>query len=96
MTIVINHGHIDMKVEDAANDRRSVSASEFKAKCLKLIDEVAESGKPLTITKHGRAVASLTPLVQPDRTPLFGALKGSVLESTDVISPIDEDWEANS
>ncbi|MFK7966690.1 MAG: type II toxin-antitoxin system Phd/YefM family antitoxin [Burkholderiaceae bacterium] len=73
-----------------------MSASEFKAKCLRLIDEVAESGKPLTITKHGRAVASLTPLAQPVRTPQFGARKGSVLESTDLISPTDEKWETES
>lgn len=31
-----------------------VSASEFKAKCLKLIDEMQKDGEPVTVTKRGR------------------------------------------
>ena len=38
---------------------RTIQASEFKAACLKLIDEVAESGKEIIITKNGRPVARL-------------------------------------
>jgi prevent-host-death family protein len=38
-----------------------VSATEFKAKCLSILDEVESSGNSVTITKHGRAVARLTP-----------------------------------
>jgi prevent-host-death family protein len=41
-----------------------VSASEFKAKCLSLLDEVYDSGRELVISKHGRAVAKLVPVVQ--------------------------------
>ena len=40
---------------------RTIKASEFKAKCLKLMDEVAESGEEIIITKNGRPVAKLTP-----------------------------------
>ena len=36
---------------------RTVSAGEFKAKCLKLMDEVNESGEQIVITKHGRPVS---------------------------------------
>ena len=39
---------------DAATGPRTIKASEFKAKCLKLMDEVAESGEEIVITKHGR------------------------------------------
>ena len=39
---------------------RTMKASEFKAKCLKLMDEVAETGEEILITKRGRAVAKLT------------------------------------
>jgi prevent-host-death family protein len=54
---------------------RQIKASEFKAKCLALIDEVAESGETLVVTKHGKPVVR----VQPDRPaakgPIFGCLK---------------------
>ena len=32
---------------------RTIKASEFKAKCLKLMDEVAENGEEIVITKNG-------------------------------------------
>ena len=38
---------------------REIKASEFKAKCLKLIDEVNETGEPIVITKRGKTVARL-------------------------------------
>ena len=41
---------------------RTMKASEFKAKCLKLMDEVAETGEEILITKRGRAVAKLLPV----------------------------------
>jgi prevent-host-death family protein len=40
---------------------RVVSATEFKAKCLGILDEVAERGETITITKRGRPVAVLGP-----------------------------------
>ena len=40
---------------------RTIKASEFKAKCLKLMDEVAGSGEEIVITKNGKPVAKLTP-----------------------------------
>ena len=45
--------------ETTANTR-TIKASEFKAKCLKLMDEVAESGEEIIITKNGKPVAKLT------------------------------------
>ena len=72
---------------------RTVKASEFKAKCLKIMDEVAATGEPVVITKHGVPVAQLVPAVQKPKT-LFGALNGSVLYMGDVISPIDVEWNA--
>ena len=40
---------------------RTIKASEFKAKCLKLMDEVAETGEEIVITKNGRPVSKLVP-----------------------------------
>ena len=43
---------------------RTIKASEFKAKCLKLMDEVAESGEEIVITKNGRPVSKLVPYLE--------------------------------
>ena len=73
---------------------RTIKASEFKAKCLKLMDEVAETGEPLVITKSGKPIARLVPLTQRPKS-LWGAHKGMIEIKGDIISPIDLDWEAN-
>lgn len=70
----------------------TIPAGEFKSKCLKLLDEVAERRKTLVITKRGRPVAQLIPM--PARKSLFGAMKGSVIWMGDIISPIDVEWDA--
>lgn len=40
---------------------RVVSATEFKAKCLALLDEIEEQGASITVTRRGRPVAVLSP-----------------------------------
>lgn len=74
-------------------DDTTVAAGDFKARCLQLIDEVAATGEPLTISKRGRPVARLVPLAAA--RPLFGALRGSVLAQHDLVAPLDEAWEAD-
>ena len=73
---------------------RTIKASEFKAKCLKIMDEVAATSEPVEITKHGVPVARLVPARQRKPQPLLGALKGSVTILGDIISPIDTEWDA--
>ncbi len=69
---------------------KTIKASEFKAKCLKLIDQVAETGETLVITKNGRPVAELRPIKKRVDT-LFGLHKGRIMG--DIISPLDVEWE---
>lgn len=69
-----------------------IGAGDFKAKCLKLLDEVARTRESLIVTKHGKAVAKLVPI--PPETGLFGALAGSVRQEGDIVSPLENDWEA--
>ena len=71
----------------------SIGAGEFKAKCLKLLDDVASTREPLIITKHGKAIAKLVPI--PPTNELFGAMAGSVLKEDDIISPLDNEWNAS-
>ena len=72
---------------------RMIKASEFKAKCLKLMDEVAENGEEIVITKNGKPVAKLTAFRERPNT-LFGIDKGRLEILGDIISPIDVEWEA--
>ena len=71
----------------------TIAAGEFKAKCLKLLDQVAEERATLVITKHGRPVAQLVPL-QPEPVELFGAMRASGVIHGDIISPPENEWEA--
>ncbi len=72
---------------------RTIKASEFKARCLKLMDEVAESGEPIVITKNGRPVSRLVPEREKPAT-LFGLHRGRLTIDGDVVSPIDVEWDA--
>jgi prevent-host-death family protein len=69
---------------------RTISASQFKAQCLALLDEVAESGEEIVVTKHGKAVARLAPIAPPT------SLKGSVtylVSDEELIAPFHDDWD---
>jgi prevent-host-death family protein len=70
-----------------------IGAAEFKARCLELMDRVARTKRPLTITKRGRPVVQVVPAT-PQPKKLFGAMKGAVLEAVDIVSPTGEVWEA--
>lgn len=73
----------------------SIPAAVFKAECLKLMDEVARTGQPVVITKHGKPVAQLVP-VPADPHSLFGYMKNTVTINGDVVAPTDEPWGAVS
>ena len=72
---------------------REISAGEFKARCLALMDEVRDRGGEYVITKRGAPVAKLVPIRQKRRR-LLGSMKGTVRVLGDIISPLDEPWEA--
>lgn len=68
----------------------------FEADCRHLLDEVAEHGTRVVITRDGRPVAELHPLepVQPATPrPLFGFAKGTIVVHGDIVAPLDENWE---
>jgi prevent-host-death family protein len=72
-----------------------ISAAQFKAECLKLMDIVEKTREPITITKHGRPVAQLSP-VPADEDSLFGYMKETMKTDGDVMAPIDAAWSALS
>ncbi len=69
-----------------------IAAGEFKAKCLNLLDEVAEKRMTLVITKHGKPVAQVVPIPVTEGD-LVGSMRGSVLWEGDIISPLENEWE---
>ncbi len=70
----------------------TIAASEFKAKCLKLLDDVAE-GATLVVTKHGKPVARVAPVSAKNQT-LRGSWKGIVKIKGDIVSFNEaDDWE---
>jgi prevent-host-death family protein len=73
----------------------NIPAAIFKAECLKLMDEVARTGKPVVITKHGKPVAQLGP-VSPQAESLFGYMKNTLVIKGDIISPTGESWSADN
>jgi prevent-host-death family protein len=73
----------------------SIPAAVFKAECLKLMDEVARTGQPVVITKHGKPVAQLVPMPAEPKS-LFGYMRNTVTIQGDVVGPTGESWSADS
>ena len=69
-----------------------INATEFKAKCLSLIDRVHSKGEVVTITKRGRVVAKLVGQGQSDDRPWL-ALRGQAILKGDPFAPAVEEDE---
>lgn len=73
-----------------------IDAAEFKAKCLKLIDEVTATREPLVITKHGKPVAQLVPIVDEAPNSRFGYMQGTVTILGDIVNVPHDPWAAET
>jgi prevent-host-death family protein len=70
---------------------RTISASQFKAQCLALLDEVAATGEEIVVTKRGRAVARVSPPAEP------ASLRDSVtfnVSDQELLEPLETEWSA--
>jgi prevent-host-death family protein len=74
---------------------KEVAISEFKAKCLALLDEVQKTKQPLRITRRGKPVAEVTPPTPVNHANWMGSMKGTGKILGDIVSPASnpEDWE---
>ncbi len=66
-----------------------IQASEFKAKCLALMDHVARTGETIVVTKNGKPVAELRPHRPPPVKSLYGLHKGKINILGDIVAPVD-------
>lgn len=74
----------------------TINATDFKARCLALLDRVAETGEPVVILKRGRPVAELGPVVRSGAAYPQHELRGTVIETGDIVAPAvpADDWES--
>jgi prevent-host-death family protein len=72
-----------------------VSISEFKAKCLALLDQVQKTKQPLRVTRFGKPVAEVVPPSAQTSAEWIGSMKGQIEISGDIVSPAnrEDDWE---
>ncbi|CAN5369588.1 type II toxin-antitoxin system Phd/YefM family antitoxin [soil metagenome] len=71
----------------------SIKASDFKARCLALLDEVAEGHAEFVVTKHGREVARVVPVSTAPST--FGSVT-LVAEEESSYFGVGETWDADN
>jgi prevent-host-death family protein len=70
-----------------------ITATEFKAKCLKILDDLESQG--VVITKRGQPVAKVTPWREVDNSRLIGSMKGKVTIKGELFST-GRKWRAQS
>lgn len=71
--------------------RRTISAAEFKARCLAILDEVGATKETVVVTKRGKPVARVVAVEEHGRPR---PLRGSVRYTGDIVAPIGEPWDA--
>ncbi len=74
---------------------KTMPAGQFKARCLKIMDEVRSTREPVVITKKGRPVAKLVP-AEASSADFLGKLAGVMKIVGDITQPIEDadTWEA--
>ena len=77
---------------------KEVAISEFKAKCLGMLEQVRKTRKPIRITRFGEPVAEIVPPT-PKKSPKnwLGSMEGTIRIVGDIVGPIssEDDWDAS-
>ena len=73
---------------------RTINVTEFKAKCLALLDDVSKGSGTITVTKRGKPIATVGPARRSKWKSPEGALAGKVVIDDDLLmSDTSELWE---
>jgi prevent-host-death family protein len=67
---------------------KEVAISEFKAKCLAMLEEVRKTKKPIRITRRGKPVAEVVPPAPTPKRMILGSMKGTFEILGDIVSPV--------
>ncbi len=73
-----------------------IGAAEFKAHCLRILDEVQRTGEPVTITKRGKPVAEVKPVRKEGGRLTFGCMKHPAYRFDDPYSPVVDPSEIHA
>lgn len=77
---------------------KEIAISEFKAKCLGILEEVRKTRRPIRVTRFGKPVAEVVPPSPPKTTGRkLGTMAGTMEIVGDIVGPISnwDDWEAS-
>ena len=73
---------------------KTMIISEFKAKCIAALQEVAVTGEPLVVTRHKKPIAKVVPFQVSPKKRKLGAQQGSIICHADIVkTDFSEDWE---
>ncbi len=73
---------------------RAISVTEFKAKCLSLLSEIADNGGTITVTKRGRPLATVSPARRRRWKSTEGILEGKIQIDDDLLmSDMSDLWD---
>ena len=68
---------------------QEVAISEFKAKCLSLLEEVSKTRTPLRVTRRGKAIADVIPASsETEERSWIGSMSDSIEIVGDIVSPV--------
>ena len=76
---------------------KEVAISEFKAKCLGMLEEVRKTRQPIRITRFGKPVAEIVPPSPPkSKGRRLGSMAGTGRILGDIVGSIspESDWDA--
>ncbi len=74
---------------------RQISASEFKATCLELMDRISRTGAEVVVTKHGRPMVRISPASELAASP-WGFLQGTIVSHGDIVAADPGPWEQSA
>jgi prevent-host-death family protein len=77
-----------------ASKPSELSATEFKATCLKVMEDVHRSRKPVIVSKRGKPLVKIVPAEEKRPVPLFGYMRGTMKIVGDIVAPDPEIWDS--
>ena len=72
---------------------KKIAISKFKSHCLGIIKKLKETNSSIVITKRNQAIATVTPIIHK-KTSIFGLLKNKAEIKGDIVTSLNEEWNA--
>ena len=73
---------------------KTIVISEFKAKCIAILKEAQRTREPVIVTRRGKPIARIEPILEDASRPQLGALRGRMQIRGDIVrTSSEQDWE---